>query len=233
MATPEELYTRFTAAEASGDFQGAFDYLHEIQQQQPDYRDVATRYAQYREQGYEPSHTTGAADRETTVGGSSQGGGAIRRRNQSEGDTSESGGGRRRGCLIVAFGAFAALFLCGIVAGAVFFLGFTTTDVSVGVVDDFFKATTAGDIQRAYDHFHPQLQQEQSLQDLTQVVQSNPSIFQVSSVNFLNRSVVDAEATLIGEVTGRDGTRTPARFDLRFDDVWKIVGYELGPGVAE
>ncbi|MBI3965707.1 MAG: DUF4864 domain-containing protein [Chloroflexi bacterium] len=216
----EGLYQAYLTAEAAGNYQQAFDYLYQVEQRFPGYRDASGRLQAYTQQGYRPSAPTAPPPPSTPP--------PLAR------DSAPAAGRRGRNWLLTGvLGCVGLLVLCGVLGAAIAFFAFSATSEPVKVVEEFFDATTDGDLQRAYGYFRPELQREQSFAEFSRGVQEHPEYFQVESLSFLNRNIQNNEATLRGEITAKNGTKTPARFRLvSQNNEWKIIGYNIGPGAA-
>lgn len=119
-----------------------------------------------------------------------------------------------------------------LVAAFVFLMFFVVKKATSGpeeVVKGFLSAAGSGDYAKAYDTFSEPLKQAQTLEAFTQMVESNPMLFQVADTTFNNRSVDLSGAELSGTVKLRAGTKMPASFKLvKENDRWKLIAYHIG-----
>jgi hypothetical protein len=123
------------------------------------------------------------------------------------------------------------LFGIGIVVAGIFTVVMKATEEPEVVVREFLAAAAAGDADRAYATFSPEVQQIQSLDDFRAVVSANPQLFDTTDVSWTNRSIDNGTATFVGTAKARAGGEIPCNFSLRkYDNGWKILVWQLGGG---
>ena len=124
------------------------------------------------------------------------------------------------------------LFGVGVLVLGIFFVVMKATEEPEKVVKEFLAASAAGDAERAYECFSPELKQVQSLDDFRAVLSANPQLFDTADVNYTKRSVDNGTATFVGTVKVRSGEELPCVFTLRqYANGWKLIGWHIGnPG---
>lgn len=123
------------------------------------------------------------------------------------------------------------LFGIGIVVAGIFMVVMQATEEPEKVVKEFLAASAAGDADRAYATFSPEVQQIQSLDDFRGVLAANPQLFDTTDVTWTKRSIDNGTANFVGTAKARSGGEIPCNFSLRqYDNGWKILVWQLGGG---
>jgi hypothetical protein len=123
------------------------------------------------------------------------------------------------------------LFGIGIVVAGLFTFVMKSTEEPEKVVKEFLAAAAAGDADRAYATFSPELQQVQSLDEFRGVLTSNPQLFDVADVTWTKRSIDNGVASFVGTVKTKGGGEIPCTFSVRqSENVWKLLAWQLGGG---
>ena len=126
------------------------------------------------------------------------------------------------------------LFGLAIVFGGIFTFVMKATEEPEKVVKEFLAASAAGDAERAWATFAPEMKQVQPLEDFSAVLAANPQLFDVADVSYSNRGVQNDTATFTGTAKLGGGGEIPCDFTLRkYDDGWKIIAWHLGGGAEE
>lgn len=123
------------------------------------------------------------------------------------------------------------MFGIGVVLLGIFFLVMKATEEPDKVVQEFLSATAAGDADRAYECFSPELKQVQSVEELRSIVSANPQLFDVdvASISYTSRSVDNGTAKFDGSVQARGGGELPCTFTLRqYENGWKLLAWNIG-----
>ncbi|MCM2315108.1 MAG: hypothetical protein NDJ92_08155 [Thermoanaerobaculia bacterium] len=119
----------------------------------------------------------------------------------------------------------------GVVVLGIFFVVMKATEEPEKVVTEFLSASAAGDADRAYGCFDPELQQVQSLDEFRSILSANPQLFDVdvAAVNYTKRGVENGTATFVGTVPARAGGELPISFTLRQTaNGWKMMAWNIG-----
>ncbi|MBI2214119.1 MAG: DUF4864 domain-containing protein [Acidobacteria bacterium] len=123
------------------------------------------------------------------------------------------------------------LFGIGIIVAGIFFVVMKATEEPEKVVRSFLAASAAGDAERAYATFSPEVQQIQSLDEFRAVLASNPQLFDTTDVTWTKRSIENGTASFVGTAKARAGGEVPCNFSLRqYEGSWKILVWQLGGG---
>lgn len=130
----------------------------------------------------------------------------------------------------VGIGCGAVLAVAIVLGVGIFLVVRMMTAEPERVVREFLDAAAAGDYAKAHGCFSVPLKERQPLEQFTEAVKGNPSLFAVTDMTFTERSIDGSGAKLVGAVTIRAGTRVPASFNLvKENDSWKLIAYDLGP----
>jgi hypothetical protein len=129
----------------------------------------------------------------------------------------------------VGIGCGALVVLCVVIVASVYFLVSRATAGPEQVAKDFLSAAASGDYSRAHGFFSAPLKEKQPLEQFTEAVKANKSLFDVTGTTFSERSVDTSGTKLSGTVKLRSGTNLPASFSfVKENGDWKLLGYHLG-----
>lgn len=121
------------------------------------------------------------------------------------------------------------LFGIGVLVLGVFFFVMKATEEPEKVVKEFLSASAAGDADRAYECFSPELKQVQSLEDFRAILAANPQLFDITDVKYTKRSIENGTAMFVGTGQARAGGEFPCEFTLRqYENGWKFIGWHIG-----
>lgn len=119
----------------------------------------------------------------------------------------------------------------GVVILGIFFVVMKATEEPEKVVTEFLSASAAGDADRAYECFAPELKDVQSLDAFRAILAANPQLFDVdaAAVKYSKRGVENGTATFVGTVPARAGGELPVNFTLRqYENGWKMLAWNIG-----
>ncbi|MBZ0217500.1 MAG: DUF4864 domain-containing protein [Fimbriimonadaceae bacterium] len=97
-------------------------------------------------------------------------------------------------------------------------------------VDRQIAALQRGDIRGAYEETSVAFQQNTSIEDFTQFVQSNPILTRITGHSFSSRKVENGVGYLRGKLTTDGGGVQPVSYQLvKENDIWKILSIDFNP----
>jgi len=123
------------------------------------------------------------------------------------------------------------LFGIGIIVAGIFMFVMKATEEPEKVVKEFIAASAAGDADRAWATFSPELQQVQPLEEFRSVMTSNPQLFDVADVTWTKRNIDNGVANFVGTAKAKGGGDIPCTFSVRqYENGWKILAWQMGGG---
>lgn len=133
------------------------------------------------------------------------------------------------GCLLLLAGiGVAAMIALGVGIGG---MVASQTEPAAKVAREFLARAGAGDVAGAHATFHERLKEKVPEEQLAEMMESHPELFDVKDSTFNNRSLKDGVARLQGTVVNQEGRTLNCLFKAVEErpGTWRLTAFNITP----